>query len=115
MKQFTDKDLTLDQLDGLMQKFTDDVAKGRHSAEGWPTNSYCVSKIGVTAMTRVFARENKDILINSCCPGWIRTDMAGPSAPGTPDQGSQTPVHLALADLHGVSGEFWQNETVSKW
>jgi len=115
VKQFSNDNLTFGQLDELMQKFVDDVAAGRHSTEGWPTNSYAVSKIGVTAMTRVFARENEDILINSCCPGWIRTDMAGPHATGSPDQGSQTPVHLALADLHGVSGEFWQNKNVSKW
>ena len=46
--------------------------------------AYNVSKVGVIALTRVLARrvisEGKDILVNSCHPGWVRTDMAGPAA-----------------------------------
>jgi carbonyl reductase 1 len=30
----------------------------------------------------------------------------------TPDQGAQTPVMLALADLGGKTGLFWQDEKV---
>ena len=33
----------------------------------------------------------------------------------TPDQGAQTPVKLALGDLGGKSGEFWEHEEVSQW
>jgi hypothetical protein len=28
------------------------------------------------------------------CPGWIHTDMAGPKAPGTIQEGAETPMYL---------------------
>lgn len=34
-----------------------DVAKDTFTAEGWPSNTYGVSKIAVNALTRIVARE----------------------------------------------------------
>jgi NAD(P)-dependent dehydrogenase (short-subunit alcohol dehydrogenase family) len=44
-------------LDGLMNKFVSDVAKGTYKEEGWPKSTYSVSKIGVNALTRILARQ----------------------------------------------------------
>jgi len=33
----------------------------------------------------------------------------------TPDEGAQTPVLLALGDIKGQTGLFWQNERVIQW
>ena len=33
----------------------------------------------------------------------------------TPDQGAQTPVMLALEDIQGRTGLFWQEEKELKW
>ena len=33
----------------------------------------------------------------------------------TPDQGARTPVMLALEDIGGRTGEFWQSESVTEW
>ncbi|KAA8583453.1 hypothetical protein FQN60_014661, partial [Etheostoma spectabile] len=46
------------------------------------------------------------ILLNACCPGWVRTDMAGSKATKSPEEGAVTPVYLALlppgaTDPHG--------------
>lgn len=41
-------------------------------------------------------RSGDGILINACCPGWVRTDMAGSNAPKSPEEGAETPVYLAL-------------------
>lgn len=56
----------------------------------------------------------KDILINACCPGWVRTDMAGPKAPLSPEEGAETPVMLALLPpaAGSPSGEFWKDKKV---
>lgn len=113
--KFTDPSLTFSELDGLMQKFVSDIDAGTYTAEGWPSNTYAVSKIGVTALTKIFARENKNILINACCPGWVRTDMAGQNATRSPDEGTVAPLHLALDDLDGVTGEFWYDKAVTQW
>eukprot|EP01113_Clastostelium_recurvatum_P025574 TRINITY_DN3077_c0_g1_i2.p1 TRINITY_DN3077_c0_g1~~TRINITY_DN3077_c0_g1_i2.p1 ORF type:complete len:295 (-),score=53.87 TRINITY_DN3077_c0_g1_i2:34-918(-) len=114
-EKFQSKSLTLEQLNDLMRKFENDVASGSYQEEGWPSSAYGVSKIGVTALTRVLAKDNKDILINACCPGWVRTDMAGPKALLSTDQGAETPVHLALADIGGTTGELWAEKHVISW
>lgn len=33
----------------------------------------------------------------------------------SPDEGAQTPVKLALDDLEGVTGKWWQDERVKPW
>lgn len=37
-------------------------------------------------MTRILARDNPDLIINCCCPGWVNTDMGNMvgKAPKTP-------------------------------
>ncbi|KAL6056544.1 NADH-cytochrome b5 reductase [Balamuthia mandrillaris] len=96
-EKFTDETLTISQLCELMNKFVEDVKNERCEEEGWPRNTYGVSKAGVSALTRVLARQEKreDILINACCPGWCRTDMAGPSATRSAEQGAEVAVWLA--------------------
>jgi hypothetical protein len=39
-----------------MNKFISDVAAGTYTQEGWPKNAYGVSKIGVSALTRILAQ-----------------------------------------------------------
>ena len=62
---------------------------------GWP--AYRVSKTSLNALTRVLADELRGtgILVNSACPGWVRTDMGGKEAPLSVEQGADTPVWLA--------------------
>ncbi|RIA80036.1 carbonyl reductase [NADPH] 1 [Glomus cerebriforme] len=121
-KEFSRDDLDMNGLIGLMKKFENDVEKNKWKEEGWPTKAYGVSKIGLTAMTKVFARradsEGKNILVHACCPGWVATDMGGPNAPRNLDQGAKTPVYLALDEdvvPKTKNGEFWRDEKVVPW
>ena len=59
--------------------------------------------------------DKDDVLVNCCCPGWVRTDMAGPNAALSPDEGAETPVHLALLPPGSPNGEFWKNKAVVQW
>jgi carbonyl reductase 1 len=110
---------SVSQMTDLMQSFQRSVEAGTHTADGWPTSAYAVSKAGVTGITNVIAAEQKEqhskILLNSCCPGYVQTDMTKGRGRKTPDQGAQTPVMLALGDLGGTSGGFWEHEEVSQW
>ncbi|KAF6824074.1 carbonyl reductase [Colletotrichum plurivorum] len=103
----------------LMEDFTTAVERGTHEKEGWPSAAYAVSKAGEIGMTRAIARELREkgsgLLVNSCHPGYVVTDMTRGGGNKTPDQGAQTPVHLALADTGGATGEYWSDEEIVKW
>jgi len=97
--EFQSANLTVSRLSELMNKFIDDVAKNVYSAEGWPKSTYGVSKIGLTALTKVHARDEslkkRNILINACCPGYCKTDMSSMKGTRSADDGATTPVWLA--------------------
>ncbi|KAM5280897.1 carbonyl reductase [NADPH] 1 [Ctenodactylus gundi] len=122
-QKFRSETITEEQLVGLMNKFVEDTKNGVHQKEGWPNTAYGVTKIGVTVLSRIQARQINEqrkgdkILLNACCPGWVRTDMAGPSATKSPEEGAETPVYLALLppDAEGPHGEFVQEKQVKQW
>lgn len=78
-----------------------------------------MSKSGVTGMTRAVAKKHREeggeVLVNSCCPGFVNTDMTKGRGNKSVDQGALTPVVLALGDIKGASGEFWQHERAIEW
>ncbi|MDH4122284.1 MAG: SDR family oxidoreductase [Deltaproteobacteria bacterium] len=78
---------------------------------------YRTSKTALNALTRVLAAEtlNSGVLINTCCPGWVRTDMGGPQARLTPQQGADTLVWLATLPKGGPSGGFYRNRKPIPW
>ena len=116
--------ITEEELVGLMNKFVEDTKNGVHRKEGWPDNNiYGVAKLGITALSRIQARKLSEqrggdkILLNACCPGWVRTDMGGSKAPKSLEEGIETPVYLALlpSDAEGPHGQFVHEKKVAKW
>lgn len=84
---------------------------------GVGTPAYRLSKAALNAVTTLIAREvrNDNILINSACPGWVRTDMGGDRAPLTPGQGADTPVWLATLPDGGPTGGFYRERKRIPW
>ena len=105
----------------LMERFVHDVKDNKTIQEGWPRSAYAVSKAGEIAITKVFAMEEEkagretNVLINSCCPGFVNTDMTRGYGVKTIDEGAKTPVLLALGDVKGSLGEFWRDENIITW
>ncbi|XP_045149454.1 carbonyl reductase [NADPH] 1-like [Echinops telfairi] len=97
-QKFCSDTITEEKLVALMSKFVEDTKKGVHQKEGWPNTTYGLLKIGVTVLSGINARNlsaqspGDKILLNACCPGWVRTDMAGPKATKSPEEGAETPV-----------------------
>jgi NAD(P)-dependent dehydrogenase (short-subunit alcohol dehydrogenase family) len=82
---------------------------------GYP--GYRLSKAALNALTRILADELKDtgVKVNSVCPGWVKTDMGGPDAPRTPEQGVQTIVWLATLPDDGPTGGFFRDKQPIPW
>ena len=79
--------------------------------------AYRLSKTLLNGITVLLAKQlrNKNILVNSTCPGWVRTDMGGSEAPLTPDQGAETPVWLATLSDGGPTGGFFRERQPIPW
>ncbi|KAI5360865.1 putative short-chain dehydrogenase/reductase SDR, NAD(P)-binding domain superfamily [Septoria linicola] len=103
----------------VMQQFQQAVDDGREKEAGFPSAAYAVSKAGEIAFTKVIAMEEsqrgRDVLLNACCPGYVKTDMTKGGGRKTVDEGAQTPVLLALHDIGGKTGDFWQHEEAIEW
>jgi NAD(P)-dependent dehydrogenase (short-subunit alcohol dehydrogenase family) len=82
---------------------------------GYP--AYRVSKTGLNALTRIFAAELRDrgVLVNSVCPGWVKTDLGGPQARLTVEEGVRTIVWAATLPDGGPTGGFFRNLAPIPW
>ena len=110
---------TVPDITKLMGRFQSAVDAAKEKKQGWPSAGYAVSKAGVVGMTKAIGTVEKEkgskVLINSCCPGYVKIDMTRGGGSKTPDQGAQTPVMLALEDLNDRGGLFWQDEKPIQW
>lgn len=79
--------------------------------------AYRLSKALLNAITALLAKElrGSPILVNSVCPGWVRTDMGGPRAPDSPAQAADTPVWLATLPDDGPTGGFFRERQPIDW
>ncbi|WP_457628937.1 SDR family oxidoreductase [Oceanithermus sp.] len=71
--------------------------------------AYRSSKAALNMITRVLAAELKPhgVRVNAVHPGWIRTRMGGPEAPGRPEEGAEPIVWLATLGPDGPTGGFF--------
>ncbi len=81
---------------------------------GWP--AYQISKTALNAVTRLFAAEAADnVKVNSVCPGWTRTDLGGPEAERSVEEGAAGIVWAATLRRNGPNGGFFRDGKALKW
>jgi NAD(P)-dependent dehydrogenase (short-subunit alcohol dehydrogenase family) len=82
---------------------------------GFP--AYRMSKAALNALTRITAAElgPAPIKVNAMCPGWVRTDLGGPNATRSVEQGAETAVWLATLPEAGPTGGFFRDKAPIAW
>ncbi len=104
----------LAQLSDMDSPLKDDICAGYQS-----------SKIGVQAMTVLYAKELEEfgIKVNSCCPGWVDSamntdelpDYGDEARPKTPAEGADTSVWLATLAEDGPTAGFFTDRKRIDW
>jgi NAD(P)-dependent dehydrogenase (short-subunit alcohol dehydrogenase family) len=88
---------------------------GQLAEMGGGRAAYRLSKAALNALTRTLAADEPEIIVNSICPGWVRTDMGGLGAPRSVEQGADTAVWLATLPDAGPSGGFFRDREPIPW
>ncbi len=90
---------------------------GQLNGMGGGYTGYRISKTALNALSRILANElqGTNILVNSVCPGWVKTDMGGQNALLTPEQGVDTIVWLATLADGGATGGFFRDRQPIDW
>jgi NAD(P)-dependent dehydrogenase (short-subunit alcohol dehydrogenase family) len=77
--------------------------------------AYRLSKAALNALTRTTASDQAGIKVNTMCPGWVRTEMGGPSATRSVEEGADTAVWLATLPDDGPTGGFFRDRQPIPW
>ncbi len=89
------------------------VSSGNGQLDGLSTSvpSYSLSKLALNGITILMADalRSRNIAVFAMCPGWVRTDMGGQSAPRSPEQGADTAIWLAIEGTLADSGKFFRD------
>lgn len=119
---FKSDDVTEEQLTKKIEEFVKEAQTDTHQKLGFSNSSYGMSKLGVIVLTRILAKKatalkQGNVLVNSCCPGYVNTDMSSHRGPLSPDEGALTPTFLALipANDKTPNGEFLYQKKVVQW
>ncbi len=78
--------------------------------------AYRLSKTALNGVSNFMANDlaSSNIKVVSVCPGWVRTDMGGPSAHRSPEEGASGIVWLATAPSI-ETGRFYRDGAVIGW
>jgi NAD(P)-dependent dehydrogenase (short-subunit alcohol dehydrogenase family) len=82
---------------------------------------YRISKAGVNAMVRNLAHETglgaRGLLVDAVCPNHSQTDMGGPDAPRTAEQGAACALWLATREFNpgDTTGVLWEDNQIVEW
>lgn len=90
---------------------------GQLSDMGKGAPAYRLSKTALNAFTRVLSQELSGTLIkvNAVCPGWVRTDLGGPNASLSVEEGVRGIVWAATLPADGPTGGFFRHGKAIPW
>ena len=78
--------------------------------------AYSISKATLNALTVSFSHALPNtVKVNAVCPGWVSTQMGGPLATRSPDEGAATALWLATLECEGPTGGFFRDKKRIAW
>ncbi|TRY78303.1 hypothetical protein TCAL_01717 [Tigriopus californicus] len=117
-----DPELKIEKLEELMHDFVASAKAGNHAEKGWPNSTYSVSKVGVSALSRIQQREfnldsDSDYVVNHVHPGYVDTDMTSHKGPLTIDEGARSSLFAAMLPANTeVKGQYiWEDCKILDW
>ena len=90
---------------------------GTFSATWSNAPAYGTSKAALNMLTVQLAHDLRGtgVLVNACCPGWVRTRMGGDEAERSVEEGADTPIWLATLPGPGPSGLLFADRASIAW
>jgi NAD(P)-dependent dehydrogenase (short-subunit alcohol dehydrogenase family) len=72
-------------------------------------SSYRISKWALNGLVRLQAEQLRGaIAVNGLDPGWVKTDLGGPRAPGVPEDSARAALAL-LREPFATTGQLWKD------
>jgi len=90
---------------------------GALSSQTGSAPAYSLSKAALNALTLQLASrlEGEEILVNAVCPGWVRTEMGGPGAPRSVEEGAASVIWAVTLPDDGPTGGFFRDGERLEW
>jgi NAD(P)-dependent dehydrogenase (short-subunit alcohol dehydrogenase family) len=103
------------ELLAVADQFVAEAEKQRE--DGSATLAYRMSKALLNRLVRRLADDlaPRAILVNAVCPGWVRTDMGGPGATRSIEEGARSILWATALAAGGPTGGFFRDGRAIGW
>lgn len=113
-------DLTKEQINQFVDQYLESVKNGTFDKKNFADNGkhaeHRVSKIAITALTKVWQKMYPKISINAVHPGHVKTDMAVGTGKIEPDAAAKVVLYAILDASPKLKGTFiWHNGKLMDW
>ena len=116
-KLLEDPSLTKERLLEVANQLVDKTKEGKQTELGWSDATYPATKALLNAYTRwiLVKQLTGDQQAYTLHPGWCQTDMGGPNATDSVEEGAETPVYLINLPYKAndeLNGKFFEKSKV---